>query len=85
MTLALPLRLQENYYVVDANYDTIAVLRGDRARGAEIVAAVNSRPALFKAAKNALLLLRSIDDSEELYGPEMDQLDAAIAAAEGEP
>jgi hypothetical protein len=79
--LAIPLKLEWSH-IVDANGVALARLNEHHNRGAEIIAAVNSQPALFFAARNALLLLRSIDDSANYYGPEMDQLEAAIAEAE---
>ncbi len=57
MTLALPLRLVD-CQIIDANGVMIALVRGEmadyRERGAQIVAAVNTRDELLKAAKQVL-------------------------------
>lgn len=84
-SLALPLRLAGDQ-ILDASGVSIALLRGEmaeyRARGAEIVVAVNAQPDLIVAAKEAWIAYNFGISSPYKMKNAFAHLTAAIARAE---
>jgi len=86
MTLALPLRLDGSFHILDANGAPIAMLYFTphvpvrREHGEEIVAAINSHDRLLAAAKAGLEALQASDLDPQSYQWVKDAIAAAEAA-----